>query len=419
MPTPHHADHPAPADPTGVDAPRRRLLQAAGALPLALGSSRLWAASEAAPRLLVVFLRGGYDAHSLLVPYTSDDYYAARPTLAIPRPGPGAGADAALMLDPQWALHPALGATMLPLWQRGQLAFVPFAGTDDLTRSHFETQDTIELGQPTLSNRNYRSGFLNRLAQALDSHAAVAFTDQLPLSMRGSRPVPNLALGTLAGKAAVNDRQAQLIGSMYAESPLGGAVAEGFDTRAQAAQELQALQSEMVASARNALSAKGFEGEARRVARLMRSRWRIGFIDVGGWDTHVGQGGATGTLANRLGELGRGLAGVADEMGDAWKDTVVVVVSEFGRTFRENGNRGTDHGHGSVYWVLGGGVRGGRIAGVQQKVGYATLFQNRDQPVLNDYRSVFGGLFARMYGLSGDSLQDVLPASTPQDIGLV
>ena len=121
----------------------------------------------------------------------------------------------------------------------------------------------------------------------------------------------------------------------------------------------------MEAASRNAITARGFELEARRIARLMRDKFNVGFVDVGGWDTHVGQGGAEGYLANRLEELGRGLAAFADEMGAAWSDTVVVVLSEFGRTFRENGNRGTDHGHGSVYWVAGGGVRGGRIAGEQ------------------------------------------------------
>ena len=175
----------------------------------------------------------------------------------------------------------------------------------------------------------------------------------------------------------------------------------------------------MEAAGRDAQSTKGFEGTARRMARLMQSRYGLGFVDVGGWDTHVGQGAATGALANRFEELGRGLAGFADEMGPAWKSTVVVVVSEFGRTFRENGNRGTDHGHGSVYWVLGGGIAGGRVVGEQQALNATTLFQNRDYPVLNDYRSVLGGLFARMYGLGPAAIARVFPGAIGTDLGLV
>jgi len=170
---------------------------------------------------------------------------------------------------------------------------------------------------------------------------------------------------------------------------------------------------------RNAIGAKGFEAEARHVARMMRERVALGFIDVGGWDTHVGQGASTGTLANRLEELGRGLAAYAQEMGPQWTSTVVVVVSEFGRTFRENGNRGTEHGHGSAYWVLGGGVRGGRIAGEQVELRAQTLFQNRDYPVLNEYRAVLGGVFRRMYGLNDTQLATVFPGASARDIGLV
>ena len=153
---------------------------------------------------------------------------------------------------------------------------------------------------------------------------------------------------------------------------------------------------------RNAVSPKGFELAARRIGGLMKERFNLGFVDVGGWDTHVNQGGAAGYLAGRLGELGRGLAAFAKATGPAWNDTTVVVISEFGRTFRENGDRGTDHGHGSVYWVLGGSVKGGRIVGDQIKVEQKTLFQNRDYPVLNEYRTVLSGLFRRIYGLGDE-----------------
>ena len=177
---------------------------------------------------------------------------------------------------------------------------------------------------------------------------------------------------------------------------------------------------EMEAANRNAINAKGFEAEARRIARLMRERYALGFVDVGGWDTHVGQGAATGYLASRLDELGRGLAGFADELGESgWRNTVVVVISEFGRTVRENGNRGTDHGHGSAHWVLGGALSAGPVVGEQKPVSAATLNQNRDLPVLNEYRAWIGGLLARQFALSPAQLDRVFPGVVARDLGLV
>jgi uncharacterized protein (DUF1501 family) len=392
---------------------RRDLLKLAAAAPLALSPLRLYAAPGGG-RLLVVFMRGAYDAANLLVPHTSSFYYEARPNIAIPRPG--AGPNTAIALDADWALHPALRVSLLPLYQRGQLAFVPFAGTDNLTRSHFETQDSIELGQPLEQTRNYQSGFMSRLASVLAGGATpIAFTNQLPVTFRGAAQVPNIALRQLA-KPAIDARQSTVIAGMYRNTPLAGQVNEGFSVRDGVMQELSG---EMEAASRNALTARGFELEARRIARLMRDRYNVGFVDVGGWDTHVGQGAAEGYLANRLEELGRGVAAFSEEMGSAWSDTVVVVISEFGRTFRENGNRGTDHGHGSVYWVLGGGVRGGRIAGEQVPVQASTLFQNRDYPVLNEYRAMFGGLFARMYGLDAAQVERVFPGTKGRDLALL
>jgi len=392
---------------------RRHLLQ------LGLGAAtlpaQLWAASPDTPRLLVVFLRGAYDAANLLVPTSSSFYYEARPNIAIAK-------TAALPLDADWGLAPALADSIHPLWLKQQAAFVPFAGTNDTSRSHFETQDHIELGQPDEGGRDFRSGFMNRLASVIGTGKpatsrleAMAFTDQVPLILRGNLPVANQALRDL-GKPAINAQQAQVIAGMYANTRLAGTVSGGFEVRDEVSREMAG---EMEAASRGAIAAKGFALEARRVARLMRERVTLGFIDVGGWDTHVGEGGATGQLATKLGELGKGLALFADEMGPQWKNTVVVVVSEFGRTFWENGNRGTDHGHGSAYWVVGGSVKGGRIAGEQVEVKASTLFQNRDYPVLNEYRALFGGLARRMYGLSDAQLATVFPGASAKDIGLV
>ena len=172
---------------------RQFLTSAAAAVPLLLGNAgRLYALPVSGPRLLVVFLRGAYDASNIVIPVSSDFYYAARPNLAIPR-------GAALALDNDWGLHPALKESIYPLWQKKQVAFVPFAGTDDTSRSHFETQDTIELGQPIAGTRDYRSGFLSRTAAALTGTTPIAFTGTLPLSFRGPQPIPNIAL-TSTGK---------------------------------------------------------------------------------------------------------------------------------------------------------------------------------------------------------------------------
>jgi uncharacterized protein (DUF1501 family) len=396
---------------------RRTMLKMLAAAPLVLGSARLLAAPATQARLLVVFMRGGYDAANLLVPVSSSFYYASRPNIAIPRPEASASPNpnAALPLNADWGLHPALRDNLFPLYQKSQLAFIPFAGTDDLTRSHFETQDSIELGQSLQGTRNYSSGFLNRLASVLNGSHPIAFTDQMPLIFNGDAQIPTMALKSL-GKPGVDARQSEIIGAMYRNTALNAQVSEGFSVRDEVVTEMN---SEMEAASRNAITAKGFELEARRIAKLMKSQFNVGFVDVGGWDTHVGEGGASGYLAGRLEELGRGLAGFADELGPAWNDTVVVVVSEFGRTFRENGNRGTDHGHGSVYWVLGGGVRGGRIAGEQVRVEQATLFQNRDFPMLNEYRAVFGGLFARMYGLNAAQLDRIFAGVQARDLALI
>ena len=395
----------------------RRDLLKVGALaaPMTV-AGRAVAAPQTKQKLLVVFLRGAYDAASVVIPTSSDFYYASRPNIAIARPNP-AEPLSALPLDADWGLHPALKDSIYPLWQKKQVAFVPFAGTDDLTRSHFETQDTIELGQPVQGSRNYGSGFMSRLASTLNSGVQpIAFTTQVPLTFRGGAPIPNIALQGIS-KPAIDDKQAKLIADMYQNTNLHQSVTEGFKVDDEV---YHSIASEMVMANRGAVSAKGFELSARRIGRLMQDQFNLAFVDVGGWDTHVNQGNANGYLAGRLKELGAGLAGFADEIGPAaWHDTTVVVISEFGRTFRENGNRGTDHGHGSVYWVMGGQVRGGRVVGDHAKITEASLFQNRDWPVTTDYRALFGGLFQKTYGLDQARLGTVFPGAQARNLQLV
>jgi uncharacterized protein (DUF1501 family) len=387
---------------------------------LALASARLWAAAGAgASKLLVVMLRGAYDGASLLVPYSSEFYYRSRPGIAVPRPDSGEPF-AATRLDADWGLNAAVKDTLYPLYAQKQVAFVPFCGSGDTSRSHFQAQDLIEMGQRDAGPVDYSSGFLNRLVEALGGEAragGVAFTNNLTLVFKGAVPVPNVSLRGGMRKP-LPQGEGDRVAAMYAGTPLEAVAAAGIETRREVSQELAA---EMADSARGAGAARVFESQARIIARLMRTKpaYSIGFVDVGGWDTHVDQGATQGALATNLAGLGAGLAAFAAEMGPSWPGTVVIVLSEFGRTARENGNRGTDHGHGNTLWVLGGGVAGGRVAGAQVAVDEAHLFQNRDFPALNDYRSVLAHVLARMYGLSGAQIERVLPGARTQDYALL
>ena len=396
---------------------REFLLAAAGAaaLPALSFSGRLFAAPTSSPRFLFVFLRGGYDCNNFLVPYSSDFYYESRPTIAIAKPDAN-NPNAALPLDATWGMNPVLRDSIYPLWQKKQVAFIPFAGTDDLSRSHFETQDNIERGEPSSADSNYRSGFLARLSGVLAGTPAIAFTNSLPLSFQGAgKDIPNISLKGNT-KANFDERQSSILAGMYKNTPLASAAADGLTLRSTVSMDLQ---NEMTAASRGAPNASGFAQETQRIAALMRDQYGLGFVDVGGWDTHVNQGNVTGGLANNLRNLGEGLAAYAAALGNEWNNTVVVVVSEFGRTFRENGDRGTDHGHGTVHWVLGGKVNGGRIAGEQVAVNQQNLLQNRDYQVLNNYREVYSGLLGRIWGLRGNQLQDVFPQAKPRDLQLI
>jgi uncharacterized protein (DUF1501 family) len=396
---------------------RQFLLAAAGAaaLPALSFSGRLFAAPANSPRFLFVFLRGGYDCNNFLVPYSSDFYYESRPTLAIAKPGAN-NPNAVIPLDANWGLNPVVRDAIYPLWQKKQIAFIPFAGTDDLSRSHFETQDNIERGEPSGASSNYRSGFLARLSSQLTGVPAIAFTNSLPLSFQGaSKDIPNISLKGNT-KANFDERQSAILAGMYKNTPLASAAADGLSLRTTVSMDLQ---NEMTAASRGAPNASGFAQETQRIATLMRDQYRLGFVDVGGWDTHVNQGNVTGSLANNLRNLSDGLAAYAAALGKEWDNTVVVVVSEFGRTFRENGDRGTDHGHGTVHWVLGGKVNGGRIAGEQVAVTQQNLLQNRDYQVLNNYRDIYSGLLARVWGLKGNQLQAIFPQAKPRDLQLV
>jgi uncharacterized protein (DUF1501 family) len=394
---------------------RRNLLRAGLFAPLMGPGMRLFAANANQPKFLLVFLRGGYDAANFLIPTASNFYYESRPTIAVARPN-ASDPNAAIRLDSNWGLHPALRDSIAPLFFNGEACFIPFSGINDTSRSHFETQDSIEAGLGSQSLGIITSGFMYRLSQVLGG-APISFTDALPTIFKGEVSVANISLKGV-GKPAFDARQSSILADMYKGVALEGSVREGLNLRQEVAREFD---QEMQMANRGAISAKGFELEARRIARLMRDRYQLGFVDIGGWDTHINEGGARGALANNLADLGRGLAGFAQELGSTWKQTTVMVISEFGRTFRENGTRGTDHGHGSVYWVLGGGLgaAGGKVAGDQLVPEPKSLFQNRDYPILNEYREILAGLFSRIYGLSRGDVNRIFSEVAPKDIGLV
>lgn len=406
-----------------TDLNRRALLRSALAAGSMGVSWRLWAAPAGAkrPRFVMVFLRGAYDSLSALAPYADPYYREVRPNIALTAPGTGAE-DAVFALDGRWGLAPALEEDLMPFYSRQELAFVPFFGTDFVSRSHFQAQDWMELGQPTEGRIDTNSGFLNRLLLQLggsstQSREGISFTQSLPPSFRGPLQVANSPVSR-SKLRAVGPGYEALLQAMYQGHPAQEMVSDGLSLRREISRELS---EEMQISSRDSLPAGSFALEAQRMGRLMgeNPEYAVGFVDVGGWDTHVNQGAGRGQLSTRLQGLASGLSEMATAMGPSWKDTVVVVVSEFGRTFRENGSRGTDHGHGSAMWVLGGSVRGGAVRGRQGPIGPNSLHQNRDLPVLNEYRATLGGIFQRMYGLDEKSIASIFPGSRSQDIGLL
>lgn len=388
------------------------LSTAASVAPLALWRSAA-AAEGGSTRLVVVLLRGAVDGLNVVVPYGEDAYYAARPTIAIPKPDAAEGA--ALALDAHFALHPAL-AGMMPLWQANQLAFVHAAGSPDPTRSHFDAQLFIENGTP--GRRVTGDGWINRLVAALPGpHGpaeALAIGPTLPFILKGKAAAANLPLGPAANRKLAIDRPevAAAFDRLYgADDPVGRAYRQG---RAARTELTASMNSEQQMADGGAPPANNLPAQAAQLAGLLSKdrRIRIAFAALGGWDTHVRQGGHTGQLANRLRPLGDGLATLAQGLGPDWAETVVVVLSEFGRTVHENGDAGTDHGHGNVIWVMGGPVRGGRVYGEWPGLAPAALYEGRDLAVTTDYRNVLAAVIARHMRLPGRALTEIFPGFT-------
>jgi len=395
---------------------RRTVLKlGAGAAALSLvsfGRAGLAAAlpgSAGRKRLVVLFMRGAVDGLNLVVPYGDRAYYDGRPTIAIPRTAENGVID----LDGHFGLHPAL-RPLLPLWQEGGLAFVHACGSPDPTRSHFDAQDFMESGTPGV--KATADGWMNRVLAALPGpHGpteAVSLGPTLPRILSGRMTVANIPLGRAAANPLAIDRPAvaAAFDKLYAgDDSLSRTYRQSQEARKQLLGELQA---DMQMADNGAPPPNGFPDDAARLARLIQQdpTIRLAFLALGGWDTHVNQGAADGQLANHLQPLGQGLADFARALGPAWKDTVVLVVSEFGRTVRENGNGGTDHGHGNVLWVLGGGIRGGRVYGDWPGLSTDALYQGRDLAVTTDFRTPIAAVLERHLDLSDRQMEAVFPA---------
>lgn len=393
---------------------------AAGLIPV--GRSAWALSSPTAPatqkKLIVIFLRGAVDGLSVVAPYAEPAYARHRPAIALPAPGQ---ADGLFDLDGHFGLHPAL-APLMPMWQGGRLAFVHASGSPDPTRSHFEAQDYMESGTPGVKRTG--DGWMNRLLGELPGPRSptrgVSVGPVIPRIYAGPAPVASLAQGQAATRATVLDRPG--IAAAFAK------LYDGDDASSRAFRESQAARQEVLASLAPSAAEKeqmaanngaplpnGFPDDATRLARLMRNdpRVQLAFVALGGWDTHAGQGVVRGQLANRLAPLGRGLAALADSLGPTFDESVVVVMSEFGRTARENGNRGTDHGHGNAIWVMGGPVAGGRVHGRWPGLDDSSLHENRDLAITTDFRDVIALIAERHLALPDAQLDRLFPDRPP------
>jgi len=397
---------------------RRRFLQTAAMISataiLPLGRHS-WAArlpeSDSTKRLVVVFLRGAVDGLNVVVPHQEAAYYDGRPTIAVASRGDGAVLD----LDKRFGLHPAL-APIMPLWHEQSLAFVHACGSPDPTRSHFDAQDYMESGTPGLKSTS--DGWMNRLLAQLAGNAsssrALSFGPTRPRILDGRETVATVALGRQATRPMAIDRPA--IGDAFDRMYRGDdRLSVAYRDGKRAHQRIVAmLEQDMQQSSGNAPSALGFAGIAEQAGRLLARdpNVRLAFLAVGGWDTHIRQGAAEGQLANHLRPLGEGLAPLARLLGPRLADTAIVVVSEFGRTARENGNGGTDHGHGNVLWLIGGGVRGGKIYGDWPGLATENLHEGRDLAITTDFRDAVGTVLTHHLNLDPAQRGAVFPGFT-------
>jgi len=354
-------------------------------------------------KLVVLFQRGAADGLNIVVPFGEQNYYRIRPSIAIPAPKQG-GEAAAIDLDGFFGLHPSL-APLSPLFHNGQLAIVHAAGSPDTTRSHFDAQDYMESGTPGVKATD--DGWLNRTLQTMPEKEAtpfraVALGANLPRTLLGSAPA--VALPDVKQFQVMAGAGSPMIQggfeAMYAETvdtALRGTGTETFE----AIDMLKKANPAQFQPENGADYPKNRYGQSiQQVAQLLKANigLEVAFLDTGGWDNHVNEGGVQGQLSNLLRDLGQGLNAFHQDMGDRMEDVVVVTMSEFGRTAHENGNRGTDHGHANCMFVMGGGVKGGKVYGRWPGLSPEQLNEGRDLALTTDFRSVLGEIIESHLG---------------------
>ncbi len=380
-------------------------------------------AAAARRRVLVtIFQRGAVDGLNMIVPFGEREYYASRPSIAVPAPN---SADGAVDLDGFFGLHPRL-APLKPLWVSRQLAIVHACGSPDGTRSHFDAQDYMETATPGV--KSTQDGWLNRYLHAREHAAAapfraVALTPQLPRSLQGVEPA--LAI-TQIGQFGVRAGQASDIVQSSFEAEYAAAADRVLNrTGTEAFEAVRMLKSADPAKYQpenGALYPRSAFGEAlRQIAQLIKADLglEIAFAEAGGWDTHVNQGSSIGQLAARLDDFSRAIAALARDLGDRMDDVVIVTMSEFGRAVAENGNRGTDHGHGNAMMIIGGqNVRGGKVYGRWPGIAREQRYEGRDLAVTTDFRGVFAEVVRAHLGVS--DVRSIFPGfSDPGRLGFL
>ena len=357
-------------------------------------------------QLVVLFQRGAADGLNIVVPFGEPNYYRMRPTIAIPQPRSGA-TDAAVDLDGFFGLHPSL-APLAPLFQKNELAIVHAAGSPDPTRSHFDAQDFMESGTPGVKSTD--DGWLNRALESVPEEnaspfRAVAMGPNLPRMLRGSAPaiaLPDVKqFRVMAQTPGMGQIAAGGFEAMYAQTvdhALRGTGTETFE----AIELLRKADPSKYKPENGANYGNSRLGQSlQQIGQLLKANigTEVLFVDCGGWDNHVNEGGVQGQLSNLLKDLGQGMAAFRQDMGDHMEDIVLVTMSEFGRTAKENGNRGTDHGHANCMFVMGGDVKGGKVYGRWPGLGEGQLNEGRDLALTTDFRSVLGEILAKHIGV--------------------
>lgn len=400
---------------------RRFFLKSSGLALVSFGMvpkvfARAAAAAQGARRkktLVIAFQRGACDGLNTVVPYGEAAYSLLRPNIAVPAPR-GGSRDAALDLDGFFGLHPAL-QPLLPLWQQKSLAVVHAVGSPDSTRSHFDAQDYMESGTPGVKSTD--DGWMNRCLRFIPGAEAtpfrgVAMTPTLPRALSGGAPAVAMASLQQFGLRGGSDTVvAHSFEDMY-----GAAVKDVVHGTGQ--ETFEAIDFLKKANPARYQPAPGVEYRGRygdslkQVAQLIKADVGVElvFTEIGGWDHHAGEGGVQGQLAARLRELGGALAAFNSDLGERMQDVVLVTMTEFGRTARENGNRGTDHGHASVSFVMGGGVSGGAVRGRWPGLAPDTLYEGRDLALTTDFRDLLAEVLTGHLGAR--DLSRVFPGHT-------